>query len=139
MIVFKSKIDFWLASIIFSTAFFCVAIVVPMMVRGDLENWILSFMIVILGVVLPLWLLTSTKYKLTEELFHIYCGPFRWDIKLESIQSIEETHNTLSSPALSLDRLRIAYDQDKTIMISPVQKQGFVNVIGHHLSTLKNQ
>jgi hypothetical protein len=46
---------------------------------------------------------------------------------------VEETRNPLSSPALSLDRLKITYGNGKRIMISPADKIGFLKAIGQEL------
>ena len=45
------------------------------------------------------------------------------------IIDVTETRNPLSSPALSLDRLRIRYGADKHIMVSPDDKTGFLDAI----------
>jgi hypothetical protein len=55
----------------------------------------------------PLWILGSTSYTLTSSHLLVRSGPFRWLIPLDSIQSIMPTRDPLSSPALSIDRLRI--------------------------------
>jgi hypothetical protein len=39
------------------------------------------------------------------------------------------TRNPLSSPALSLDRLRIEYGQGRAIMISPADKGPFLRAL----------
>ena len=57
---------------------------------------------------------------------------FRWKININDITQIEPTHNPLSSPALSLDRLKIYYRKDgrvATVMISPKDKEGFLNIL----------
>jgi hypothetical protein len=46
---------------------------------------------------------------------------------LQEISKIEPTHNPASSPALSLDRLVIYYNGGKVLMVSPADKQGFMN------------
>ena len=56
---------------------------------------------------------------------------FRWRIPLDQIIEVYPTHNPLSSPALSLDRLRINYKRPsgKTwwVMISPKEKEQFLD------------
>jgi hypothetical protein len=53
-------------------------------------------------------------------------GPFKWCIPIADITSITPTSNPLSSPALSLDRLRIEYGRGHLLMISPRDKEQFV-------------
>jgi hypothetical protein len=45
------------------------------------------------------------------------------------ITAITPTSNPLSSPALSLDRLRIDYGKGRSVMISPRDKQGFLGAM----------
>jgi hypothetical protein len=47
-------------------------------------------------------------------------------IKIDTIKKIKETHNPLSSPAASLDRLAIHYGKSGFIMVSPKNKMDFI-------------
>ena len=47
---------------------------------------------------------------------------------LAAIDAVEPARNPLSSPACSLDRLRIEYGA-KRIMISPLDKAGFLRAL----------
>ena len=87
---------------------------------------ILAAFIAGVGAFLPLWLLTSTRYSLLNGELRIQCGPFRWRIPIAAITGITPTSNPLSSPALSLDRLRIDYGTGDSLMISPRDKTGFI-------------
>jgi hypothetical protein len=80
----------------------------------------------LLGVLLPAWLLLGTDYVLDQEHLKIRCGPFRWSIPVREIRHVEPTRNPLSSPALSLDRLRIEYGNGKSLMISPRDTEQFL-------------
>ncbi len=75
----------------------------------------------------PIWLLYSTDYRLTARELVVRAGPFHWTIALDSIEEVFPTHNPLSSPACSLDRLRIRYGGSGFgIMISPEDKSRFL-------------
>ena len=56
---------------------------------------------------------------------------FRWRVPLDQIIEVFPTHNPLSSPALSLDRLRVNYKRPSGgkswIMISPKDKDRFLD------------
>ncbi len=56
----------------------------------------------------------------------IHVGPFKKKIRIEEIQSIRETKNPFSSPALSADKLEINYARFETVAISPKNKTEFV-------------
>lgn len=51
---------------------------------------------------------------------------FHARIDILSITKISETNNFISSPALSLDRLEIRYQPRSSVIISPKDKQGFL-------------
>lgn len=73
-----------------------------------------------------IWLLAGTRYVLNREEIRIFCGPIRMRVRLADIKEIYPTHNPLSSPALSLDRLRIDTGKWPNVMISPQDKEGFL-------------
>jgi hypothetical protein len=76
---------------------------------------------------LPLWLLRTTDYTITDTHLRIRCGPFRWNVPLADVRAVRPTRNPLSSPALSLDRLRIEYSRSLAVMVSPDDKEGFLS------------
>ncbi len=59
----------------------------------------------------------------------IRSGPFRWQVPISEIEDIVQTRNPLSSPALSLDRLQVSYSNGRTIMISPADREGFIEAV----------
>jgi hypothetical protein len=54
-----------------------------------------------------------------------------WTVKISDIESVAETRSPLSSPAQSLDRIRINYGVRRWVMGSPADKQAFYAAIGH--------
>ncbi len=126
--VYKSKIDWWLAVIILGTMAASVWASVKIILTGSPSIWIwcVAFLIAGIGAGLPLWLLLSTDYTLDSRHLRIKSGPFKWRVAIADIASIAPTSNPLSSPALSLDRLRIDYGLGSTIMISPRNKEQFI-------------
>ena len=94
--------------------------------QGDrLALWLSP--VILVPAALPLWLLRTTDYTLTDTHLRIRSGPFRWSVPLSDVRSVTATRNPLSSPALSLDRLRIEYGGTRAVMVSPDDKDGFVN------------
>ena len=85
-------------------------------------RWLLAVPILLLGVCLPLSLLLFTTYRVSDTLRRIRSGLFRWDVPIHAISKVEATNDPSSSPALSLDRLRIAYGDGKSVMVSPLEK-----------------
>ena len=83
------------------------------------------------------WVLAATDYTLTDTDLRVRSGPFRWRVPLHEIRSIAPTHNPLSSPALSLDRLRIEHGERKWLMISPRDKDGFLRELESRRAALR--
>lgn len=125
-LVFKSKIDRWLIVVLVTTAIasFCAAgfLIATMELAGILP----AFVLTVAGAGLPLWLLSSTRYTLTAKELLVVSGPFRWSVPLREVHAVTPTRDPLSSPALSLDRLRIDYGPRRWLMISPQDKEGFL-------------
>jgi hypothetical protein len=126
---YPSKIDWWLAAILASGMVACIYGSLHVFLAAPPgAGWVL-LPTVGLGVGLPLWLLLGTRYTLEPTQLLIRSGPFRWRVPVADITRITPTSNPLSSPALSLDRLRIEYGRGSAIMISPRDKERFLRDI----------
>lgn len=133
-ISFKSKIDTWLLVVLLTAVAACVlgaAHVYSIAAEGEMGRlWFLAVLLIALcavGAALPLWLLVGTRYTLTDTDLDVRSGPFRWTIPLDGIEQITATREMRSSPAMSLDRLKIRYGGGKrSTMISPEHKDVFL-------------
>jgi len=85
--------------------------------------------IIVPGVLLVVSVVLRTHYTVSNGNVRIVSGPFAWTISISEITNIEESHSALSSPALSLDRLRITYSHNKRVLVSPADKKGFLKAI----------
>jgi hypothetical protein len=92
-----------------------------------------SHLIIYSLVIVVIWFpIFSTYYVVENSTLVIKSLVFRWKINIDDIIQIEPTYNPLSSPALSLDRLKISYMKNGRIakvMISPKDKEGFLNTL----------
>jgi hypothetical protein len=62
-------------------------------------------------------------------MLRIRSGVLKGDIPIASITSVTPTHNPLSAPALSLDRLAISYEKGghpRLGLVSPKEKAAFL-------------
>lgn len=89
--------------------------------------WNTVFILVLFAVVI-LPMLLNTCYTITPDAYlQIRCG---WMVNMKfdihNIRKIEDTHNVLSSPALSLDRIEIFYNKFDSVMVSPDDKDQFI-------------
>lgn len=122
-VTYRTKIDLWLAAlIVVALGTSSVAVVLAAIAEGD--QWLIP---VLLAPILLVWALSwPTTYTLTESELVVRSGLIRWRIALSDITGCRPTRSPLSSPAWSLDRLRIDYGRGKWIMISPSYRDRFV-------------
>jgi uncharacterized membrane protein YdbT with pleckstrin-like domain len=129
---YKSKKDAWLMGV-FAFAFL---ITIFSLVRtiiitsGALQQGVWVSVVVVVAVLTFVGILIwPLYYEITPSELFVRSGLLHWEIPLKSIQQVCPTHNMLTSPALSLDRLRIDYSQNGKecfMLISPKDKPGFL-------------
>lgn len=128
MQVFSSKVDTWLFVIIVAVAVLSVISAIALLTIE--RNYLIALITLALGAGLPIWILVSTKYVIAGDKLRVRSGPFRWTVSISSISSVQPSHNPLSSPALSLDRLEIRYGSNRSILVSPKHRSRFIQAIG---------
>ena len=131
-IYFPSKRDWWIVALIWlGVMVSVVGGIVPLVVTGASFLELVFMAILVVGMdVLMLWVLYGTGYTITTERLVIRCGPFSFPVTLDGIDSITPTRSPWSSPACSLDRLKIVYGLSQhSIMISPSDKPEFLSAI----------
>ena len=127
---FKSAVDLWLLVIVALVVIISLGVSVRLVLQRSPAGYLISIWLIAVGIGLPLWLLYTTQYVVKDEVLRIQSGPFKWTIPITSISQVVETSNPLSSPALSLRRLEISYGESKTVMVSPKDRDGFLEAIG---------
>lgn len=127
--IHHSKVDLWLIAVTALSVATSTGALLAVFLKGGVPAAVLAgtaLLLLVAGIGLPLWVLLGTRYELTPERLLIRCGPFRWTVPLREIRAVTPTRNPLSSPALSLDRLRIDYGRGSSVMISPRDKDRFL-------------
>jgi len=94
-------------------------------------SWPVLAAVACLSLGLVAWTVLATYYTIDDACLRVRSGPFSWVIDLKDVESITPTRNPLSSPALSLDRLRIDYGRGRSLMVSPADKDTFVRDLMH--------
>ena len=120
MKVFKSKIDWWFGLLLVYPIFMSV----KSMLLGE---WVglLGLSIV---VVLILFFSKTTRYIINDNQLIVMSTWIVYErIDISKITKIEKTNSILSSPALSLDRIRIRYNKYDEVLISPKVKKEFID------------
>ena len=132
---FRSKVDWWIALLLIATMLILLVTLGSFAYQNTNE---LQALAVVGGtltlVALILWMTVGTYYSVDGNTLKIAAGPIRWKVPIDEISSVEQTHSPISSPALSLDRLRIRYSGKKSVMISPADKKRFMKALGLDLS-----
>ncbi len=121
----KSKIDF---ALIYTPLLLFVGMTIFMLVNEESLKAILTTSAILLATALfILYLAYSTEYVFENEILKIKCGfLYCRSIKVSRIKSVSKTNNLIASPAASLDRIEIKYDEYGVLAISPKNKDAFV-------------
>lgn len=118
--VFKSKVDIWMA-IIF--------ILVPIsMIYGVItEPSAVLLLVTAFVIVLLCILFFGTKYVIEKDELIVYGGIYKKRIPIKQIRSLRPSKNPLSAPAMSIDRIEITFDPHiQVILVSPKERELFV-------------
>lgn len=126
--VFKSAVDWWYYVLIVVVAIVVLFSVVPPIRSGHLSG-LPGVALILLSLGLPVWLLFSTHYRTDIDSLYVRSGPFSWIIPLAEIESVKPSRAAWSSPALSLDRLEIRYSGGKRILVSPRERDAFIDAV----------
>jgi hypothetical protein len=139
---YNSKKDAWLIGII-AAAFLItlISLVLTFITPGALQQggWVSVVVVVVVWAFIGS-LIWPMYYEITPSELVVRSGFLHWEITLSSIQQVRPSHNMLTSPALSLDRLRIEYSQNgktRFMLISPKDKPGFLRDLAQNSEELE--
>lgn len=128
---FRSAVDPWVYALVVSLPILLLRAVVPQLTEANSTIVILSVAILSPFIIIPAWLLMATYYRVDSAMLRIQAGPFSWSVPLEQIRSVTASRSLISSPALSMNRLKIEYGRARSILVSPKNKVAFIEAIGH--------
>lgn len=130
-ICYRAKVDWWLGLILVGSIGIEFWIFLKKLVTAGKWDWpifITTFLVAVL--IFPMFFI---RYTLYPKHLLISCAIYgRERISYQSIVSMKETHNPLSSAAPSLDRIQIDYAVNgvqKMTLISPVRKKEFLKQV----------
>ncbi|MFN6378899.1 MAG: PH domain-containing protein [Flavobacteriales bacterium] len=122
--LYRSKIGYELAIPIFGV----LGVVAALMLK--MKGPIAPLLIPVSLIVIIAYLFYDTTYTIKGKELEIRFGfLYKQKIDITTIREIKETNNPLSSPAASLDRLDIRYGRSGSVLISPKDKQKFVQAL----------
>lgn len=126
---YPSKVDWWLVPLLSLAPVASIVACISLVLEGQLAAlpWAVGGVLFVLGVYLGL--VIPMKYGLDDTTLVVRFGICRQRIALADILEVRPTHNPLSSPALSLDRLRIQFGPGlfKVVLISPADRDRFLD------------
>jgi len=116
MKIYKSKIDWWL--IILILVLFGYPIVDGILSKDYILSLIFGLILIVF-----FFLSKTIQYKIDGENLVIW----KTKIDIKTIRKVYRTNNPLSSPALSLDRIAIVYNKFDEVLLSPKEREEFIN------------
>ncbi|WP_201579254.1 PH domain-containing protein [Psychrobacter sp. Pi2-52] len=130
-IIFVSKVDFWLGLLLWGLSLFTVTVPLWQWQRGAHKSFIQTILMTVILIPFAALMLIpffGTEYILTNDQLQVDSGFSVQKIEITDITYITPTRSMSSAPALSLDRIKISY-QDEEILISPKDKSRFYREI----------
>ena len=112
-------------------------LLITMFTKGTAYQFPVHTAVYVITILVLWWPVFNTKYTIKAGQLTIRCLFLRWNIPLSDIQKVSVTNNSVASPALSLDRLKIDYLKDgkaKFILVAPRNKAKFCEAIEQQLA-----
>ncbi|MGO3920467.1 PH domain-containing protein [Acinetobacter venetianus] len=137
MQTFRSKIDWWFWGVVIATTGLLLQFLWTMYVKGTMQEYPEHAAVYLFTIVLLWWPILNTRYIVTENDLIIHSMLFKWKINKADIIKISASNHLISSPALSLDRLRIDYPKNGNvthILVSPKDQKAFCQALQHNLT-----
>jgi membrane protein YdbS with pleckstrin-like domain len=131
---FPSKVDAWLAVVLGAAA----AVLLAVCVLAFREGQNLVALGPVLALVVTAALVWPCQYQLQEDHLEVRSGIIRYRVPYVQIDAVSPSREPWSSPALSLDRMRIQYGK-RAILISPADREGFLVALAGRCPHLRLQ
>jgi hypothetical protein len=128
---FPTLVDRWLVVVLALSLLVSVAAVAAA-AREAPRDAAIAGAVIGASILLLAVLALPTRYTVGENELEIRSGLLRQRIPLRSIRRVYATHNPLSAPAWSLDRLGVDYDRERgrsLALISPARREEFLKLI----------
>ena len=114
----------WLVILVFGV---CLLSSVPILFIQF--SWV-GFIMIGITILFLLDLFFNTRYIIMDTVLYVRCGVFlKSTYQIELMTEILDTKSIMSAPALSLDRIKIAFKDKSELIISPVRKSEFIRTL----------
>lgn len=135
---FSSKKDWWVLAFLVCLSGLLVQLLFTMQAKGNISAYPVHSATYIITIFIIWWPVFNTRYAVEHEQLIIRCMFLKWIIPLNQIQCVSKTTNSIASPALSLDRIKIEYTkngENKFILLSPRDTTAFCDAINKKIMT----
>ncbi|MCR8848332.1 PH domain-containing protein [Rossellomorea sp. SC111] len=135
----KSRKDWWLSIIVWTSMVFAIGSGLYALIdkTPNTLDLIITFTLCVILPLFILWMWVTTYYVVDESNLTIRFGPFKKIIPLDTVKSVRKTTNPISSPALSLKRLEIVYGYYDTVLISPIHRDEFIEILSKRCKNIE--
>jgi hypothetical protein len=125
---YRSKIDLWIAALLCMPPIASIGACVALAVDGKFAELPWGVVAIVIVFAIYVGLVFPMKYGLDDSQLIIRFGICRQRIQLADVLEVHPTHNPLSAPALSLDRLHVQFGHSplRFVLISPVDRDHFL-------------
>jgi hypothetical protein len=130
VLIFPSKVDWWIAAFMLLPAGASVVVMGSALLANPplpAVFLVVGIETLILGIIAGT--LRSTRYEVAGREVIARSGLFQWRIAIDDIDSIRPSRSLIKSPALSLDRLEIHYGNRRRLLVSPKDREGFLEAV----------
>ena len=127
---FRSTVDSWVYVLAISLPLTVIWTIAPTLSGASVSTILYSVLAIAPIVLIPAWLSISTYYRVDSAIMRVQSGPFSWAIPLDQIRNVTAERAWSAAPALSANRLKIDYGQQRSIMVSPKNRAAFIAAIG---------
>jgi len=124
---FRTAVDGWMGAILLSVPLIVIIVTVALALDKPDEVWVMLIVLAFLGA-LGWGVVWPITYTVGDTHLTIRAGRLRTRIPFGDIIAVSPSKNILSSPALSMNRLKIAYGKT-WVLISPKDRAGFLDAL----------
>lgn len=135
---FNSEVDWWIGALLAILPLVPAAILLAMIIQGARDQIWIGWLTLLGSGLFYALILIPLRYRLDSKKLHVNAGLLiRWSCELKDIKSVEPSRNPISSPALSLNRLRVELTNGRWVLISPSPRAAFFDALAERCPHLQ--
>lgn len=127
---YESAVDLWLIVLLLLAPVVATGLAVYLVIDGRPGEASPLFLAAAVAIIVPAAFIVPCRYTLLNDTLSVRSGLICYQIPLSEIVSVEKSRSLRSGPALSLRRVAV-HTQRRTILISPKDRDGFIQDVTH--------